>query len=145
MSFVFDRRRFHELSAAAVSGLYAGGMLGCNSDTPTASTQPTNSANAAAEKHLCRGLNDCKAQGKSGKNDCRGLGDCATFAAHECGGHNACKGQGGCGEKPGLNECRGQGACAVPLMNSAWSKVRERMEEKWKKANATFGSPEKQA
>jgi hypothetical protein len=99
---------------------------------------------AAAEKHLCRGLNECKGHSKSGKNECRGQGDCATLASHECGGQNECKGQGGCGETVGLNECKGKGGCSVPLMDSAWKTVRQRMEAKWSAANQKFAAaPEK--
>jgi hypothetical protein len=135
----FDRRRFHELSAAALSGLTLGGLTGCGSDTTS------KTAANAGEKHLCRALNECKAQGKSGKNECRGQGDCATFTHHTCAGHNDCKGQGGCGESAGINECSTKGGCAVPLMDSAWNKVRERLESKWNKEKVMFSTPPKKA
>jgi hypothetical protein len=93
---------------------------------------------AAGEKHLCRGLNDCKSQGEGGQNACRGQGECATHQRHDCAGENACKGQGGCGEKVGLNDCKGQGGCAVPLMEEAWKTVRARKEESWQAANQEF-------
>jgi hypothetical protein len=138
MSDALDRRRFHELSAAAVGGLVAGTLAGCGPSEPA---KPV--ANAPAEglgdKHLCRGLNECKGQGVSGKNDCRGQGDCATVEHHSCGTENACKGQGGCGEKPALNDCKGKGGCHVPLMEPARKIVRTRKETAWAKANEKFG------
>ena len=134
----FDRRRFHELSAAALGGL----MVGCSGGTnpvPSKKIEKTGGETAAVnEKHLCRGLNDCKGQSKSAKNECRGQGDCATLASHDCGGHNECKEQGGCGEAAGLNECKGKGGCHVPLMESAWNTIRKRLEDKWSKGNTKF-------
>lgn len=90
------------------------------------------------EKHLCRGLNDCKGLGKSGKNECRGQGDCATIE-QQCGGSNACKGLGGCGETAGENACKGQGGCHTPLMDGAWKKVRKLKTDAWEKASEKFG------
>lgn len=146
------RRKFNELSAAAVGGLVAGSLAGCGKSEPPAKTgappAPAGTApagTALAEKHLCRGLNDCKGKGASGKNDCRGQGDCATVAHHECGAHNECKGQGGCGEKPALNDCKGKGGCHIPLMDAAWETVRQRQEDAWSKASEKFGdAPAKQ-
>ena len=135
----FDRRRFHELSAAALGGLVLGTSAGCGGSAAKPEPKKTGGETAAvSEKHLCRGLNECKGQSATGKNDCRGQGDCATLAAHECGGHNACKSQGGCGETVGLNDCKGKGGCSIPLMESAWNTVRKRMEEKWDKASSKF-------
>jgi hypothetical protein len=136
MTNSFDRRDFHKLSAAALGGLAAGAVLGCRNEPaagPTAPTTPT-----AADKHLCRGLNDCKGQGKGGQNSCRGQGACATAAAHSCSGQNECKGLGGCGETAGANQCKGQGGCAVPLMESAWAKVRKRKESEWSEKKQDF-------
>ncbi|MBM4003333.1 MAG: hypothetical protein FJ295_08605 [Planctomycetes bacterium] len=148
-----DRRRFHELSAAALGGLLAGAAAGCGSsnDKGAGAGSGTGSSGAGSgiaassgEKHTCRGLNECKGQGAGSKNDCRGMGDCATFASHSCGGQNACKGQGGCGENPALNECKGQGSCAIPLMPAAWKAVRERAESAWKEKGSEFGeAPDK--
>src|SRR5215213_9813112 len=139
------RRKFNELSAAAVGGLVAGSLAGCGKSEPPGKPAATPPGQAAAgEKHLCRGLNDCQGKGASGKNDCRGQGDCATVAHHDCGTHNECKGQGGCGEKPAVNDCKGQGGCHVPLMAGAWKTVRERKESAWSKAEEKFGeAPEK--
>jgi hypothetical protein len=136
-----DRRRFHALSAAALSGLVAGTLAGCGPKNVGVGQTDENSAGEVAlgEKHLCRGLNDCKGQGVAGKNDCRGQGECATFEKHTCAHENACKGQGGCGENPGLNDCKGQGGCSVPLMDSAWDIVRKRKEAEWTKAEQEFG------
>jgi hypothetical protein len=143
MSGSLDRRKFHELSAAALGGLVAGTMAGCG-DNPQPQSGP--SAAQPLETHLCRGLNDCKGQGASGTNDCRGQGDCATVAHHSCGGENACKGQGGCGETVAENACKGEGKCQVPLMSGAWKKVRRRKEDQWIKAGEQFGPPpEKEA
>lgn len=136
MTTPLDRRQFHQLSAAALAGLIAGAAQGCGGSSEPAA----NGVAAAGEKHLCRGLNDCKGQGKSGMNDCRGQGTCATYPEQACATQNACKGQGGCGENPGLNDCKGQGGCHVPLMDSAWEKVRTRMEEKWKAAGQEFAA-----
>lgn len=133
-----DRRRFHEWSAAALGGLVAGSLLGCSS--PNANQGKSEESASAEEKHLCRGLNDCRGQGAAGQNECRGQGACATLVAHSCAGENACKSQGGCGENPGLNECKGQGGCSVPLMESAWQKVRARKEAGWAKAGEKFGT-----
>jgi hypothetical protein len=140
-----DRRRFHELSAAALGGLVAGTLAGCGSNGGNQKPVANKAAAAAdTEKHLCRGLNECKGQGASGKNDCRGQGDCATIPAHECGGRNDCKGQGGCGPDVALNECKGKGGCHVPLMESAWETVRKRTEAAWTETKQLFGqAPEK--
>ncbi len=35
---------------------------------------------------------------------------------------------------------KGEGNCAVPLMDSAWKTVRERMEAKWKTAGEEFAA-----
>ncbi len=71
----FDRRQFNKLSSAALGGLLAGSVAGC---TPQGG-QPMGggSVAAAAEFHLCRGLNVCKGKGLDGKNDCAGQGSCA--------------------------------------------------------------------
>jgi hypothetical protein len=60
-------------------------------------------------------------------------------AEHACGGNNTCKGLGGCGADAGANDCAGKGGCHVPLMDSAWETVRERLEKKWTGANQKFG------
>jgi len=150
-----QRREFHQLSIAALSGAVAGTLSGCggeatapapavkpNADKPVAgAADPKDGAPVVAETHLCRGLNACKNQGASGKNDCAGQGDCASKATHHtCGGANECKGQGGCGKTAGENECKKMGGCEVPLMDSAWKKVRARFEEKMKKDDKPFGS-----
>ena len=133
----WDRRKFNELSAAAIGGLVAGSLAGCGN--PPAPNKVANApAKAAGEKHLCRGLNDCKGQGASGKNDCRGQGDCATVEHHSCGGKNDCKGLGGCGADSGANDCKGKGGCHVPLMDAAWVKIRKSKEEAWSKASEPF-------
>jgi hypothetical protein len=133
-----DRRRFHELTAAALGGLAAGAVIGCGgTDQPAAGP---GDGKAVADAHLCRGLNECKGKGKGGDNACRGQGACATAKEHSCSGQNECKGLGGCGASPGENSCKGKGGCAVPLMESAWDKVRAKKEEEWKGKNAEFGT-----
>lgn len=123
-----DRRDFTKLTSAALGGLAAGSLIGCakSSSGPVAEA-PANKA----EAHLCRGLNECKGQGKGGENACRGQGACATAKEHGCGGQNECKGLGGCGETVGANECKTHGGCHVPLMDSAWETLRKRKEAEW--------------
>lgn len=132
-----DRRRFNQLTSAALGGMVAGAALGCSSETPapdaTAGAEP-------AEKHLCRGLNTCKGKGAGGDNECAGQGTCATVAHQSCGGKNACKGLGGCGESVGANECKGQGGCEIPLMDDAWQTMRTRFEEKMTADGKEFGA-----
>jgi hypothetical protein len=141
----FDRRDFHRLTSAALGGLAAGSVLGCNraGDRPAGAAGEGPAAGKTelvkADVHLCRGLNECKGQGKDGKNECRGQGVCATAKEHTCGGQNDCKNLGGCGEKVGANDCKGQGGCAVPLMDDAWKTLRERKEAEWKQKDLHAG------
>ncbi|MDB5387736.1 MAG: hypothetical protein JWM11_3382 [Planctomycetaceae bacterium] len=157
-----NRRDFHRLSMAAMGGLIAGAAAGCQNEQPaksadagkskdasTAKSEPskaepakTEVAAAIPEKHTCRGLNTCKGLGggtTAGKNACAGQGECATVAEHTCGDLNDCKGMGGCGKNPGENECKGKGGCHVPLMDSAWKKIRARFEDKMKADKKPFG------
>jgi hypothetical protein len=133
-----DRRDFHRLTTAALGGLAAGAMLGCSSEPagPSVEVTPTR----GPEIHLCRGLNECKGQGKGGENACRGQGACATAAAAACGGNNECKGLGGCGETVGANECKGQGGCHIPLMKGAWETLRKRKEAEWGEKSLEFAA-----
>jgi hypothetical protein len=140
-----DRRDFHRLTTAALGGLAAGSVLGCNQKGPAGGTTPTggDAAIAKADVHLCRGLNECKGQGQDGKNECRGQGTCATAKEHSCGGQNDCKGLGGCGEDVGANDCKGKGGCHVPLMteppgDSAWDKLRKKKEAEWGEKKLEF-------
>jgi len=133
-----DRRDFHALTAAAIGGLAAGALLGCTGENGAV---PGGASAAAGDKHLCRGLNECKGQGVGGKNDCRGQGSCATVAKHSCGGQNDCKGLGGCGDTVGANECEGKGGCQVPLMEGAWDTLRKRREGEWAANKAEFADP----
>jgi hypothetical protein len=143
-----DRRDFHKLTTAALGGLAAGATLGCGQKgqqaaKPAASEEVTL---AKAEVHLCRGLNECKGQGKDGMNDCRGQGSCATAKEHGCGTQNDCKGLGGCGEKVGANDCKGQGGCHVPLMEDAWATLRKKKEGEWTDKKLQIGdAPAKKA
>ena len=123
-----DRRTFNQLTAAALGGIAAGSLAGCGGTKPAVGPATT----AAADAHLCRGLNDCKGKGKGGDNACRGQGGCATAKEHACGGKNECKGLGGCGGSEGANDCKGKGGCHVPLMPNAWKKLHDKLETQWK-------------
>ena len=72
------RRDFNKLMLAAAAGIIAG----CESETTATSGGETQVA--VAEKHVCKGQNECKSQGgcKTGDNGCAGK--------------NSCKGNGGC-------------------------------------------------
>ena len=120
-----------------MSGLASGAVVGCR---PQGAAPDSKDATAArAEMHLCRGLNECKGQGKDGMNECRGQGTCATAKEHSCGGQNECKGLGGCGDSAGKNDCKGQGGCKVPLMESAWDTLRKRKEAEWAEKKLEVG------
>jgi hypothetical protein len=134
----FDRRGFNKLTAAALGGLASGATIGCGAGNRGTVAQSDKAA-ASAEVHLCRGLNECKGQGKDGKNECRGQGSCATAKEHSCGGENECKGLGGCGESVGKNDCKGKGGCHVPLMDSAWDTLRKRKEGEWAEKKLEVG------
>ena len=156
-----DRRKFHQLSLAALTGVIAGATIGCNDSgktapkgsaaTPAAApADGTLALSAEAEElimdepHTCRGLNSCKGLGRDKENSCAGQGTCASIADSSCGGHNECKGQGGCGANPGMNSCKGQGGCHIPLMASAWETARSAFEAAMKKNGKEFGpAPEK--
>lgn len=130
------RRDFGKLAGAALAGIAAANAVGCGPSATPPVEAPVANADAPAAAtdtklalHLCRGLNECKGQGRGGDNDCAGKGNCATVAEHVCGGQNECKGWGGCGGSPAENDCKGLGHCAVPLMDSAWKKVRQKFEK----------------
>ena len=153
-----DRREFHQLTVAALSGVIAGVTVGCDGGgkmggKPAPAATPASpigsamvlSASAEAlimdEPHTCRGLNSCKNLGRSQDNSCAGQGTCASIADATCSGANDCKGQGGCGANPGMNECKGQGGCSIPLMESAWMTARSAFETAMKKNGKEFGTP----
>lgn len=114
-----QRRSFNKLLLGAVSGILVG--------TQASSVVADDEATEGGDKHVCKGMNECKAHGGcdtgdngcAGKNSCKGHGGCATSAKHECKGQNECKGQGGCGGGDngcaGKNSCKGHGGCAVPI------------------------------
>lgn len=129
-----SRRDFGKLTLAAFGGVLAGSLL-----TGRALLAAEGAAAGAADKHLCCGLNSCKAEGASGKNDCAGQGSCATVQAHSCSGMNDCKGLGG-GDNPGVNDCKGKGGCNVPLAGDGWKKARANFEASMKKAGKKFGA-----
>jgi len=126
-----NRRDFTKLALAAFGGAVAGSML-------AGRTLFADEKAAAKEQHLCCGLNSCKGEGVSGKNDCAGQGTCATVAAHGCNGMNSCKGLGG-GDTPGENSCKGKGACNVPLAGDGWKKGRANFEAAMTKAGKKLG------
>jgi hypothetical protein len=150
-----SRRGFNKLTVAAFGGMVAGSFAGCGSERPTAPAAPAevptaaapaapaegggDALVAAAEIHLCRGLNTCKGKGADKENACAGQGSCATAKHHSCGGDNECKGLGGCGANAGANDCKGKGGCHVPLMESAWETVRGRFEKKMTAEKKEFG------
>lgn len=136
-----DRRDFHKLTAAAMGGLAAGSILGCSSEPQGGDGSGVEATQAAAgDVHLCRGLNECKGQGKGGENACRGQGACATAKEHGCHQQNECKGLGGCGETAGANECKGHGNCSVPLMEGAWETLRKKKEKEWGGKDVEFSA-----
>lgn len=154
-----NRRDFHKLSAAALGGLMSGAMIGCSEEgakpaakpaaAPPKSTTETEKSAAkgpavaatSVALHACRGLNECKGQGKDKKNACAGQGDCYTVT-HDCSGKNDCKLQGGCGGNDGLNDCKGKGGCGhFPISDKdTWKKAREAFEARMKQANKSVGA-----
>jgi hypothetical protein len=126
-----SRRDFGKLTLAALGGVVAGSLL-------TSRTLWAEEKAAGGDKHLCCGLNACKTQGASGKNDCAGQGSCATVQAHGCSGMNDCKGLGG-GDNPAGNSCKGKGGCNVPLAGDGWKKARAGFEASMKKAGKKIG------
>lgn len=144
-----DRRAFHQLTLAALSGLSAGVLGGCGQAPSDQRATPAGAAAAElteaeqillAEPHVCRGLNTCKGLGRSKENECAGTGTCASIADHACAGQNECKGQGGCGSNPGMNSCKGQGGCHIPLMEDAWTRARGVLEGALQKQGKTAGA-----
>jgi hypothetical protein len=161
-----SRRDFHRLSAAAFGGIIAGLSAGCGDEGSTPVAKPLaapsspstvkapvpapsepKSADAKAPAvaatavalHACRGLNECKGQGKDHKNACVGQGNCFT-TKHECSGQNDCKYQGGCGDTYGINDCKGQGGCGhLPIPAKPWKKAREAFEVRMVKAGKKVG------
>ena len=149
-----DRREFHQLSLAALTGVIAGVTSGCV-EKPTAPAKPAASVSSAGgtgvvltaeaealimdEPHTCRGLNSCSGKGRSGDNSCAGQGTCASIPNASCSGQTECKGQGGCGTNPGMNDCKGLGGCHIPLMASAWETARTAFETAMKKNGNKFG------
>ncbi len=70
-----ERRQFNKVMGAVVAGVVAGSkLLRADEKTPE----------AKADKHICKG-----------KNDCKGMGGCKT-GDNGCAGKNSCKGKGGC-------------------------------------------------
>jgi hypothetical protein len=154
-----SRRGFHKLATAAFGGVLTGALSGCGDQAgkpqatgSQAASKSTAAAPAAATTgaavagattvalHACRGLNECKAQGKDLKNACAGQGNCFTVT-HECSEKNDCKNQGGCGGTNGFNDCKGKGGCGhFPIDSAAtWKKARDHFESRMKLAGKTVG------
>ncbi|ABD54178.1 ferritin-like domain-containing protein [Jannaschia sp. CCS1] len=111
-------------------------------------------------RHACMGLNSCKNQGRTLRNDCAGQGWCATslgynaadvsqplISDHTCHVKNDCRGQGGCGlygtqdelNMPGGNTCQTQGSCATPINAERFiTEGENRRKSVWKQARAHF-------
>ena len=110
-----DRREFTKVMGVVAAGMLAGTKAFADDDKKVEAKTA-----AKAEKHVCKGHNDCKGQGADGKNACKGKGSCASASAkHDCKGKNECKGLGGCkaGDAgcAGKNSCKGKGGCSVPV------------------------------
>ncbi|QJX00811.1 hypothetical protein [Frigoriglobus tundricola] len=141
-----SRRRFTQLTAAAVGGLLAGANATLADDKKPEHKDPKKDGFPwLQEPHICRGLNpSCKGEVGGKKNDCAGQSMCGTVKAHKCKGMNECAGEGGCGEHPGENKCKGMGECAVPLADKPWAIARKNFEAAMKKADKKFGdAPDK--
>jgi len=75
-----DRREFTKIMGAVVAGMVAGSKVLADDKKAPAAT---------ADKHTCKGQNDCKGKGGcktgdagcAGKNSCKGKGGCASAAA----------------------------------------------------------------
>jgi hypothetical protein len=151
-----SRREFHQLALAAFSGTLAGSIVGCSGGQPDKGAESKMTADGekssppanktydeklllTGDPHICRGLNQCKNQGKTKMNACAGQGSCATAEKHSCDALNACKGQGGCAQHPGENQCKGQGACQVPLRAKTWRIAREKFEKLMAVQQKKFG------
>jgi hypothetical protein len=149
-----SRRSFHRLTAAAFGGVLSGTLTGCGNQSATgpADTQAASKADAGSATkgattagatpvaHACRGLNECKGQGKDHKNACAGQGTCFTVT-HDCAAQNDCNSQGGCGGTNGFNDCKGKGGCGhFPIQDKVtWKKARERFEARMKVASKKVG------
>lgn len=72
------------LTAAAIAGLYLGGLAVKTYAADPAPAGKEDSAKKDASKHDCKGKNSCKGQGGCGSSD------------NGCKGKNSCKGKGGC-------------------------------------------------
>jgi hypothetical protein len=73
------------ITAAALAGLYAGALATRTyAADDKAGTPATDSKDAKAAKHDCKGKNSCKGQGGCGAGD------------NGCKGKNTCSGKGGC-------------------------------------------------
>ncbi len=152
-----SRRDFQWLAAAAFGGVLAGTIAGCGEGDgkPKSTTKSDSGGTQAAAKgagaatvagatsvalHACRGLNECKSQGKDHKNACAGQGSCFTVT-HECSEKNDCKNQGGCGSTYGFNDCKGKGGCGhFPIDDKkTWQKARDHFEARMKETGKKVG------
>ncbi len=84
------------ITAAAIAGLYLGGLAAKSYAGDAGSTAPTTekAKDSCKGKDGCNGKKDAKASCK-GHNDCKGKGGCKS-SDNGCKGKNSCKGKGGC-------------------------------------------------
>jgi hypothetical protein len=133
-----DRRNFNRLTLAALGGMMAGTVMANQQEEEGTKPDPKKKEDKK-ELHVCRGLNSCKGQGKSGQNRCAGMGTCHTATEIGCAQENECKGQGGCGMRPGENECKNKGQGPVPLTEEAWPTARRRFEARMRRGGKPVG------
>ena len=141
-----SRRGFHRLATAAFGGVLTGILSGCGDQAgkpqatgSQAASKSTAAGPAAATKgaavagattvamHACRGLNECKGQGKDHKNACAGQGNCFTVT-HECVGKERLqKSRRLWRRRTAFNDCKGKGGCGhFPIdRQRLWKKARE--------------------
>ena len=95
-----DRREFTKIMGAVVAGMVAGSKVSADDKKPAAAP--------AADKHVCKGHNECK-----------GKGGCKADPAKCAAGKNECKGKGGCKvpmdathmDKKEKSSCKGKSGC----------------------------------
>jgi hypothetical protein len=81
------------LAGAALAGLLTGSLHAAATTTTASGKTSIGKAGvmADADKHACKGQNDCKGKGGcktgdagcKGKNSCKGKGGCATDGSHK--------------------------------------------------------------
>ena len=94
------------ITAAAIAGLYLGGLAAKSYAGDAGSTAPTTekAKDSCKGKDGCNGKKDAKASCK-GHNDCKGKGGCKS-SDNGCKGKNSCKGKGGCAGDMGAKDAK---------------------------------------